>query len=339
MGAFSEEEQERSQRSLEAGGLPLAAQARLRSLAGGGGTGLFTSDLSVSEFALLHKLGVTPLTQVMGSSIFQHGWQTLPMDNWYGYRGGRPAVSMFGSGGGLFAGGNWGSGDGRAWSQELTYLSDAFNGARSRALSRLQAEAELAGADAVVGVQVSDASHDFAGPNTVEFTAIGTAVRLPEALRTGGVVITDLSAQEYVLLARSGFRPVGFVGVTTVMYVASGVADSWVLSSGNSMFSVAGRANQELSDFTSGFYDAREAAMCRLNGAAAELGAHGVVGVKLSEHMHEREYDDSNENKHHDLVVYIHVLGTAITEGHDPLPSHKLKTVLPVSRIRPGRPA
>ncbi len=338
MPAFSEEEQERSRRALEAGGLPLAAQERLRALASGAGPRLFTSDLSVSEFALLHKLGATPLTQVMGSSIFQHGWQTLPMDTWYGYRSGRPAVSMFGTGG-VFASGNWGSGDGRSWSQELTYLSDAFNGARSRALDRLQAEAELAGADAVVGVQVTDATHDFAGPDTVEFTAFGTAVRLPEALRTGRVVITDLSAQEYVLLARSGFRPVGFVGVTTVMYVASGVADSWVLSSGNSLFSVAGRANQELGDFTRGFYDAREAAMWRLNAAAAEAGAHGVVGVKLSQHMHEREYDDSNENKHHDLVIYIHVLGTAITEGHEPLPSQTLKTVLSVSGKRAGRPA
>jgi uncharacterized protein YbjQ (UPF0145 family) len=334
MAAFSEEQQERSQRELEAGGLPLAAQDRLRALAAGDSR-LFTSDLSVSEFALLHKLGVTPVTQVMGSSIFQHGWQTLPRDNWYGYSKGQPRV--WGAGRGLFSGGNYGPGDGSSWSQELTYLSDAFNGARDRALARLRAEAELAGAHAVVGVQVNDAAHDFAGPGTVEFTAIGTAVRLPEALHAGAVVITDLSAQEYVLLARSGFRPVGFVGVTTVMYIASGVADSWVLSSGNSMFSVAGRANQELSDFTRGFYDAREAAMWRLDAAAAEAGAHGVVGVKLSRHMHEREYDDANENKHHDLVVYIHVLGTAITEGHPPLETKQLRTVLPMSRVRAGR--
>jgi uncharacterized protein YbjQ (UPF0145 family) len=278
---------------------------------------------------------VTPVTQVMGSSIFQHGWQNLPRDNWYGYSNGRPRV--WGSGGGLLSGGNYGPGDGSSWSQELTYLSDAFNGARERALGRLRSEAELAGADAVVGVRVTDAAHDFAGADTVEFTAIGTAVRLPEPLRTGRVVITDLSAQEYVLLARSGFRPVGFVGVTTVMYVASGVADSWVLSSGNSIFSVAGRANQELRDFTRGFYDAREAAMWRLNAAAAQDGAHGVVGVKLSQHMHEREYEDANENKHHDLVVYIHVLGTAITEGHPPLESKQLKTVLPMTRVRAGR--
>ena len=38
----------------------------------------FTSDLSVSEFALMHAIGARPLAQVMGSSIYHVGWQQRP---------------------------------------------------------------------------------------------------------------------------------------------------------------------------------------------------------------------------------------------------------------------
>jgi uncharacterized protein YbjQ (UPF0145 family) len=310
------EDQERSRAQIEAGGLPVAAERRLRELVGAPDS-LFTSDLSVNEFALLHRHGIEPLTQVMGSSIFQHGWQNLPYASPYGggYGGGY---------GGRYGG--WGVGS----VQELPSLSDAFNGARRRALDRLQSEAELAGADAVVGVRINRRGHDFAGADTVEFTAVGTAVRVAPELRTRGVVITDLSGQDYVQLAADGYRPVGVVAITTVAYIASGADQNWVLSSGNSMFSMAGRANQELPDFTRGFYDAREMAIGHLITQAQSMGAHGIVGVTLDQHIAEREYEDRADNRHHDLIVYIHLLGTGITEGHARVRRPALTTVLPL---------
>ena len=307
---------------------PLPDSARARLGRSQQGRPFFTSDLSVNEFALLRQLGITPLTQVMGSSIFLQGWQNLPFDTWYGYRRNSAAGGLFGSQS-MGTGRNWGSsGDGRAWTQELTSLSATFNGARERALHRLLAEARLAGADAVVGVRINQGGHPFLGAGNVEFTAVGTAVRLPESLRTGAVVISDLSAQEYVQLAAAGYRPVGVVGTTVVMYTASSYSQSVVLSSGNSFFSVAGRANQELPDFTRGFYEARETAVLHLSRQARDLEADGVVGVKFEQDIREREYDDSNENTHHDLIVTIHVLGTAITEGHPPISWPALKTIL-----------
>lgn len=302
----------RQPRSLEEGGLPQAARDRLRELAGDA-PGFFTSDLTVNEFALLRKEGIVPLTQVMGSSIFQHGWRNLPNGYWGRYSGYRSA----------------------AWTQEMTTISDSFNGSRERALDRLRQEATLAGADAVVGVHIDSQGHDWAGDGTVEFTAVGTAVRLPDALNTGQVVITDLSGQEYWQLAQDGIRPVGVVGITTVMYVASGYAQNQVLRSGNSLFSMAGRSNQEIGDFTQGFYEAREVAMTHLQTQAAQLGAHGIVGVRVDTDMHEREWDDSNDNPHHDLIVYVHLLGTAITEGHPPLqPAGQVMTIIPVTPNR-----
>lgn len=335
--ADDQRRQEQSRAQIEAGGLPLAAEERLRALAASRGK-LFTSDLSVNEFALLRGRDIKPITQVMGSSIFQHGWQNMPYDTWYGYNRGRHRTTFGGMGSfGSLGAGSWGySGGGEAWTRELTYLSDAFNGARTRALDRLRAEAELAGADAVVGVHVNRGGHDFAGEDTVEFTAVGTAVRLPAELQTGRVVITDLSGQDYINLAAAGYRPIGVVGMTTVMYVASSASQSWVLSSGNSFFSVAGRANQELRDFTQGFYEAREVAMSHLNIQAQRLGAHGIVGVSIDQHMREREYDDANENSHHDLVVFIHLLGTGITEGHAPLRPPQVTTVIRLGSTPPS---
>lgn len=39
---------------------------------------LFTSDLSVSEFALLHQLGYQPLGLVMGSCVYITAYATVP---------------------------------------------------------------------------------------------------------------------------------------------------------------------------------------------------------------------------------------------------------------------
>ena len=329
---MDEREAQRSREQIEAGGLPLAAERRLSELAAHGG--LFTSDLSVNEFALLARLGIRPLTQVMGSSIFQQGWQNLPIDTWWGYRQNARNVGMFGSGPlSPQVGRNWGTGsDGRAWARRMSNLSDAFNGSRERALGRLVAEAQLAGADAVVGVQVDQGGHGFLDAGMAEFTAVGTAVRLPAELRTGAVVVTALSAQEYVQLAAEGCRPVGVVGTTVVMYTASGINQSVVLSSGNGFFSVAGRANQELPDFTQGFHQARGAAMIEIRQQARDLRADGVIGVSFDQDIREREYEDQQDNRHHDLIVTIHVLGTAITEGHPRLERPPVTTILPLRR-------
>src|SRR5437016_2908378 len=61
---------------IEAGGIPARAEERLKMLGSGGS--LFTSGLSVNEFALLDRLGPQPLAQVMGASVVRTGWQYLP---------------------------------------------------------------------------------------------------------------------------------------------------------------------------------------------------------------------------------------------------------------------
>lgn len=325
-------EQEESRTRIAAGGLTLPAERRLRELRAGG-RDLFTSDLSVNEFRLLHAAGIEPLTQVMGSSVFQHGMYSLPQSAFaWGARGGGGMGPDAPPHQGDLVGGSTVRSDGRGFTQDLPAVSDPFNQARQRALSRLRQEAELAGADAVVGVHITTNGDAHAnGRHEVEFVAIGTAVRLPAPLRGDHVALTALSGQEYWQLAQAGYRPSGIVAVTTVTYVASSWPQNQVLVSGNGLWSRFG--NMELSDFTHGVYEAREDAMAAITAQAAAVGAAGVVGVTVDVHLRRREYEDRNDYAHHDLIAYVHVLGTAVAAA--PAPPASVPDTLTVMSLRP----
>jgi uncharacterized protein YbjQ (UPF0145 family) len=269
--------------ALERGELPLRAQERLGEI-GKTGAGLFTSDLSVAEFALADAIGLRPLGQVMGSSIYHVGWQQRP--------------------------GAWGM-QVNALSQELTVVSQAWNTARLRAFARLEQEAALVGADAVVGVRLTVGRHDWAA-GAIEYVAVGTAVHIDNAAHARPPVITDLSGQEYWKLRQAGYPPLGVVGASTVHYIVPG----WATQQAQSGFA-ASWANQELRDFTRGVYDARETALGRMTAEALQQGAAGVVGVSTINQIEQREAGGSGR---HDLLVTFHVLGTAIglrTDGEE----------------------
>src|SRR6202789_291377 len=114
--------QQNQARNVEvtAGGVPQDAISRLRRMSGVGGAPMFTSDLSVSEFVLLDELAMQPLGLVLGSSIFHVGFQ---IGNYF-------------------------------QNQELGYLSQAMYQARELALSRMEEEAAVLGADGIVGVRL-----------------------------------------------------------------------------------------------------------------------------------------------------------------------------------------
>ncbi|MHB8469610.1 MAG: heavy metal-binding domain-containing protein [Gaiellaceae bacterium] len=263
--------------ALERGELPARAQQRLTEIGRRGG--LFTSDLSVSEFALVGAIGLRPLAQVMGSSIYHVGWQQRP--------------------------GGFGMQFG-AVSQELTVVSEAWNTARLRAFARLEQEAKLVGADAVVGVHLTVGRHDWAA-GAIEYVAVGTAVRIDGAEHAERPTVTDLSGQDYWKLWRAGHRPLGVVGASTVHYIVPG----WGTQQAQSGV-YASWANQELVDFTRGVYDARETALARMSAEAQQHGAAGVVGVSLTHQVERREAGGGSGRS--DLLVTFHVLGTAIGE-------------------------
>ncbi|MGD0196337.1 MAG: heavy metal-binding domain-containing protein [Solirubrobacteraceae bacterium] len=272
----AQERAQESMRRLEAGGIPVPASERLATLAGASG-GPFGSDLAVEEYALLERLGIAPVTLVMGSSIYHVGFQ----------------------GGYAFQPG------------ELSVLSHAYNECRRLALGRLLEEASTCGADAVVGVRITQGGHDWA-PGAVEFIAVGTAVRLPERIKNEQAVLTDLSGQDYWKLCAAGMRPVGIAGHTSVHYVPA----SWqtqMTQRGGMLGGGSAWTNQELRDFTQGVYAARETAMRYLDAQARQLGGDGVVGVKIDQRSQGYRVAGLGYERE-DMIITFNVIGTVIRE-------------------------
>ncbi len=277
-------------RALEAGGIPPAAQQRLDELRTRGGS-FFTSDLSVPEFLLAREGGFRPLTQVLGSCFYHVGWQWMPGYNTWS---------------------SLGPGDGQT--VELETQTEAWNEARRLALGRLAEEAKRAGADAVVGVHIQRGAYDWS-QGVLEFVAAGTAVRSERYDLGDEPVLSNLSGQEFAALFAHGWWPAGIVASTTVCYVVTGWqqrnrASGWMSS----------MQNQELPDFTQGIYDARTQAVLRVTRQGHELGAHGLVGIRVERAVEEREREQNNVT-YTDLLVTMHVLGTAIVElqaGEEP---------------------
>ncbi len=291
---------EESEAALAAGGIPLAASERLDAFRASGER-FFTSDLSVNELVVTRDAGFRPLTQVMGTCFYRTGWQSYP----------------WATGGGWLGGGGWGvSGAGETF--ELEQQTDAWNEARRLAVGRLAEETRRAGGDTVVGVHLHRRHHDWAA-GLIEFVVVGTAVRSERArLETDEPALSNLSGQDLSKLVRHGFRPVGLVAATTVAYVATG-GQQQMRSTG--LFS--SWQNQEMPDFTRGIYDARALAMTRLTRQARALDAHGVVGVTIERSHREIERDRGGGTKYTDLIIEMHVLGTAIVEvqrGEEPPP-------------------
>jgi uncharacterized protein YbjQ (UPF0145 family) len=261
---------------IEQGHIPVTASERLAQLTrADGAPSAFTSDLTVAEWSALARLGVKPITQVMGSSIYHVGWQPT----YYNVP------------------------------TEVRVLSDAFNDSRRLALGRLLEEAQTCGADAVVGVQITSDTHDWAA-GAIEFVAVGTAVRLSEAMRdsTTGPALSDLSGQEFALLCQSGIRPVGIAAHTSVHYVP---ASAQTRQAQSSMW--GSWANQELVDFSQGVYDAREKALGFVTEQVRALGGDGVIGVALREHTRTHAVKRGMYDCQ-DLEVTFHVIGTVIRE-------------------------
>src|SRR5579863_7680993 len=174
----------------DAGWEPEAADGRLAHTAGADPSGVFTSDLSVSEYVLLGEAGFEPLGFVVGSSIYHIGIQVA----------------------------RWGQ------NQELGVLTQAMYNARELAMSRMEAEATHLNADGIVGVQLRLQAYVW-GQDVLEFIATGTAVK---ALGAGGAHRTpdgrpftsDLSAQDFFRLLAAGAVPVMFVLGTCVYHIA-----------------------------------------------------------------------------------------------------------------------
>ena len=219
------------------------------------------SELSVTEFLTLSRLGFLPHGLVVGSSIYEAGNQY----DWVVATG------------------------------EVTGLSHALRSARHLAVSRLRTQAAQLGAEGVVDVRLK-VDHDVwrGGRQVAKFLATGTAVgfdrnHAPPAFRNagslhladGGPFTSDLSGHDFVALLRAGYRP-----ITVAMGACVYGLDP------REMRSFRGR-DDEITVYTQAFFDARELAMERLqqdlfrdHPRGTADAPIGIVGMTVSESVY-----------------------------------------------------
>jgi uncharacterized protein YbjQ (UPF0145 family) len=102
-------------------------------------------------------------------------------------------------------------------------------------------------------------------------------VRLEELEK--GLFTSDLSVNEFLLVKEAGFHPLGMVMGSSIYHIG--------LQKGN------WSSSQELTKLTAAMYNARELAMNRMEEEASQLGADGVVGVRLDVNFYEWGHDSA----------------------------------------------
>lgn len=189
-----------------------------------------------------------------------------------------------------------------------------WNLSRERAFDRLRQEAQFAGADTVIGIEMTAKSF-FGDPGNVEYVVFGTAVRDPTLTprRDSTPRMCAMSGQDVYKLRRIGAQTLGVIGHTSVVGVA---LSPWANQMMQSWW-----GNQEMTEVTEGVDVARRLAMNEVRRQASEAGANDMVISTLAHDIDHHEYDSGGYTQHF-FIVSMHVLGTAIRLGaHAPHPA------------------
>ncbi len=241
------------------------------------------SELSVTEFLTLSRLGFYPHGLVIGSSLYEAGTQF----------------------------------DWTVATHEVKPLSNAMRHARTLAMKSMSDEAAAVGAEGVVDVRLELEHHVWRGARqVVKFVAMGTAIgfdrdRAPEAFRdapslrlaNGKPFTSDLTGPDFVALVRAGYRPV-MLAMASCVYGLDP----------RELRQYRGQ-DSEITSFTQAFFDARESAMDRLqkdvfheHQRGSPDAPVGIVGMTVKEATY-------GEQQSAPLVEFSAV-GTAIAYLH-----------------------
>lgn len=289
------------------------------------------SDLSVTEFLALSRMGFLPHGLVIGSCIFE-------------------ADTRVQSGAGFFASLLAPVAPSLVQTGEIVALSQAVRSARAYAIYRMREQAAKLNAEGVVGVRLSLEHHVWRGGHqVVKFVAMGTGVGFDHdncpvefrgapslRLANGTPFASDLSGQDFVALLRAGYRPVT---------VATG---SCVYRLNPTEASRYQGQNAEIEPYTRAFFDARELAMERLQeDIFAEWppghpdAPTGIVGMTVTEEAHRQSLNQQRQQAQWNgpmiPVVEFTAIGTAVAALHpsdprrSPVPP-KPTVVVPMDR-------
>lgn len=116
----------------------------------------------------------------------------------------------------------------------------------------------------------------------------------------GGIFTSDFSVNEFLLVRKAGFEPVGLC-VGSCIYHLGVQYSNW-------------SQNQEMNVLSQAMYHARELAMSRMRAEAEGMGADGIVGVELT--VKRMEWDDK-------ILEFI-AIGTGVVhaKGHPGYRNH-----------------
>ncbi len=111
-------------------------------------------------------------------------------------------------------------------------------------------------------VEETESAYD---PTSLEGVPEAGRARLKQ--NRAGLFTSDLSVNEFLLIKQAGFDPVGLVVGSSIYHIGIQVA-GW-------------KKSQEMTVLSEAMYGARQLAMTRMEEEADQLGADGVVGVRL----------------------------------------------------------
>ncbi len=157
----------------------------------------------------------------------------------------------------------WGSG-------EITAASEAHNQAVRSAARHLGEQCSQVRGHGVVGVRVEVEVQR----HHVDVELMGTAVRPVRGKDRSSVFVSDLSARDFTLLHNAGWGPIGLAFGASFVYAPRRSMGTTMRQSSQ---------NVELTNFTEAMYAAREAGMEHMQRSALDMGAQGIVAVRVSE--------------------------------------------------------
>lgn len=306
---------EESLLALYSGEITPAAKDRLTAVAAQhkADSRFFSATTSPAGLMLFRQAGYKPITQVMGSSVVKElddGMEERMKE--------------------------------RRSSGEVTSCTTARNDARIYALLRLMQEAEILGADGVVDVKINIQRFGWA-PGAMEFTAVGTAITVPNKPDFSAAVAADVperkdnffskkpkstpmistagkgmtkSVPDYLSsladrpflshLSAQEFWQLYQLGYWPLGIVAGNC--SYYVSSDNRTRSAQGGLfaslqNQELTQMSDGLAHTRYQATNRMKKESRALSAEGAVGVEI-----ESEVETFSDG----MLMHFRVLGTAV---------------------------
>jgi uncharacterized protein YbjQ (UPF0145 family) len=153
---------------------------------------------------------------------------------------------------------------------EITAASEAHNLAVRTAAQHLGEQCSRVNGHGVVGVRVEVELRR----HHVDVELTGTAVRPVRGKERSVPFVSDLSARDFTLLHNAGWGPIGLAFGASFVYAPRRSVGTTMRQSSQ---------NVELTNFTEAMYAAREAGMEHMQRSALDMGAQGIVAVRVSE--------------------------------------------------------